>query len=121
MAVAHARTRRQFNRPIGQFQAIKHKCADMLVLVECARSAAWYAAWAAVHEQAALPVAAAVAKATCSDAAFRCAAENIQIHGGLGFTWDHDAHLYFKRAKSSETFMGDSARQRDRVAHALGW
>ena len=96
----------QFGRPIGSFQAIKHKCADMLLEVESAKSAAYYAAWAAAEDNDELPVVAALAKAYCSDAYFHAAAENIQIHGGIGFTWEHDAHLYFKRAKSTEQFLG---------------
>ena len=90
----------QFGRPIGSFQAIKHKCADMLLEVESAKSAAYYAAWCAAEDNDELPVTASLAKAYCSDAYFHAAAENIQIHGGIGFTWEHDAHLYFKRAKS---------------------
>ena len=98
----------QFGRPIGSFQAIKHKCADMLLEVESGKSAAYYASWAAAEDNDELPVVAALAKAYCSDAYFHAAAENIQIHGGIGFTWEHPAHLYFKRAKSSEIFLGDA-------------
>ena len=100
MSVEYAKDRVQFGRPIGSFQAIKHKCADMLLEVESAKSAAYYAAWAAAEDNDELPVVAALAKAYCSDAYFHATAENIQIHGGIGFTWEHDAHLYFKRAKS---------------------
>ncbi|HUY86223.1 MAG TPA: acyl-CoA dehydrogenase family protein, partial [Acidimicrobiales bacterium] len=107
MSVDYAKTRIQFGRPIGSFQAIKHKCADMLLEVESAKSAAYYAGWAAAEDSDELPVVASLAKAYCSDAYFHAAAENIQIHGGIGFTWEHDAHLYFKRAKSSELFLGD--------------
>ncbi len=89
-----------------RFQAIKHKCANMLMEVEMARSAAYYAGWAAAEDPEELSLAASLAKAYCSDAFFHAAAENIQIHGGIGFTWEHDAHLYFRRAKSSEIYLG---------------
>jgi alkylation response protein AidB-like acyl-CoA dehydrogenase len=110
----------QFGRPIGSFQAIKHKCADMLLDVESAKSAAYYAAWAAQERNDELPIAASLAKSFCSEAYFHCAAENIQIHGGIGFTWEHHAHLYFKRAKSSELFLGDPAYHRELLAQQLG-
>jgi alkylation response protein AidB-like acyl-CoA dehydrogenase len=120
MSVDYSKLRYQFGRPIGSFQAIKHRCADMLVQVESSRSAAQYAAWAAAEESSEIPVAASVSKATCSDAYFFTAAENIQVHGGIGFTWDHDAQLYFKRAKSSQLFLGDSAYHRERLAQRIG-
>ena len=120
MAVDYAKVRVQFGRPIGSFQAIKHKCADMLLEVESAKSAAYYAAWAAAEDNEELPVVASLAKAYCSDAYFHAAAENIQIHGGIGFTWEHDAHLYFKRAKASELFLGDGAYHRERLANRIG-
>jgi alkylation response protein AidB-like acyl-CoA dehydrogenase len=120
MSVDYAKTRVQFGRPIGSFQAIKHKLADMFVEVESARSASYYAAWAAAHSEDELPSAAAMAKAFCSDAYFHVAAETIQIHGGVGFTWEHDAHLFFKRAKSSETLFGDAAFHRGVVAQQMG-
>ncbi|MET0592513.1 MAG: acyl-CoA dehydrogenase family protein [Polyangiaceae bacterium] len=120
MSVDYAKTRVQFGRPIGSFQAIKHKLADMFVEVESARSASYYAAWVAAHSESELPEAAALAKSYCSDAYFRIAAETIQIHGGVGFTWEHDAHLYFKRAKSSETLFGDAAFHRRAVARQMG-
>jgi alkylation response protein AidB-like acyl-CoA dehydrogenase len=119
-AVEYAKTRIQFGRPIGSFQAIKHKCADMLLDVESAKSAAYYAAWAAQEQNEELAVAASLAKSFCSEAYFHCAAENIQIHGGIGFTWEHHAHLYFKRAKSSELFLGDPAYHRELLAQRLG-
>ena len=119
-AVEYAKVRVQFGRPIGSFQAIKHKCADMLLDVESAKSAAYYAAWAAQELNDELPVAASLAKSFCSEAYFHCAAENIQIHGGIGFTWEHHAHLYFKRAKSSELFLGDPAYHRELLAQRLG-
>jgi alkylation response protein AidB-like acyl-CoA dehydrogenase len=120
MSVEYAKVRYQFGRPIGSFQVIKHRCADLLLEVESARAAAQYAAWAAVEESAEVPVAASLAKATCSDAYFRAAADNIQIHGGIGFTWEHDAHLYFKRAKSSQLFLGDAAYHREHLAQRMG-
>src|ERR1039458_9507379 len=104
-SVEYAKTRIQFGRPIGSFQAIKHKCADMLLEVESAKSAAYYAAWAAAEDSDELPVVASLSKSYCSEAYFHAAAENIQIHGGIGFTWEHSAHLYFKRAKSSELLL----------------
>jgi alkylation response protein AidB-like acyl-CoA dehydrogenase len=120
MAVEYAKVRVQFGRPIGSFQAIKHKCADMLLEVESAKSAAYYAGWAAAEDSDELPVVASLAKAYCSDAYFHAAAENIQIHGGIGFTWEHDAHLYFKRAKSSELLLGDPTYHRELLAQRIG-
>ena len=120
MAVEYAKTRIQFGRPIGSFQAIKHKCADMLLEVESAKSAAYYAGWAAAEDSEELPVVASVAKSYCSEAYFHAAAENIQIHGGIGFTWEHDAHLYFKRAKSSELMLGDPSYHRELLAQRIG-
>jgi len=120
MSVEYAKVRKQFGRPIGSFQAIKHKCADMLTLIESARSAAFYASALAAQGEEDLSEAASSAKAFCSDAFFHCAAENIQIHGGIGFTWEHPAHLYFKRAKASEVLFGDPPFHRERVAQRLG-
>jgi len=120
MAVEYAKARVQFGRPIGSFQAIKHKCADMLVLVESAKSAAYHAAWAVAAGDAEAAIAAPLAKSYCSEAYFHCAAENIQIHGGIGFTWEHDAHLYFKRAKTDELLFGSPAEHRAMLADALG-
>ena len=120
MAVEYAKTRIQFGRPIGSFQAIKHKCADMLLEVESAKSAAYYAGWAAAEDSDELPVVASLAKSYCSEAYFHAAAENIQIHGGIGFTWEHDAHLYFKRAKSSELMLGDPSYHRELLAQRIG-
>jgi alkylation response protein AidB-like acyl-CoA dehydrogenase len=120
MSVEYAKVRYQFGRPIGSFQAIKHRCADMLLEVESARAAAQYAAWAAAEDSPEVPAVASLVKATCSEAYFRAAAENIQIHGGIGFTWEHDAHLYFKRAKSSQLFLGDAVYHRERLAQRIG-
>ncbi|MEJ7845519.1 MAG: acyl-CoA dehydrogenase family protein [Acidimicrobiales bacterium] len=120
MAVAYAKERVQFGRPIGSFQAIKHKCADMLLEVESAKSAAYYAGWCASELNDELPQLACLAKAYCSEAYFHATAENIQIHGGIGFTWEHPAHLYFKRAKSSELLFGDPTYHRELLARRLG-
>jgi alkylation response protein AidB-like acyl-CoA dehydrogenase len=120
MSVEYAKVRVQFGRPIGSFQAVKHKCADMLLAVESAKSAAYYAAWTAADDNEELPVMASLAKAFCSEAYFKAAADNIQIHGGIGFTWDHPAHLYFKRAKSSELILGDPAYHRELLAQRIG-
>jgi len=120
MAVDYAKVRTQFGQLIGSFQAIKHKCADMLVQVESAKSAAYHAAWVAATDPAELPAIASLAKAYCSDAYFFAATENIQVHGGIGFTWEHPAHLYFKRAKSSELLFGDPFYHRELLARRLG-
>jgi alkylation response protein AidB-like acyl-CoA dehydrogenase len=120
MSVQYAKERVQFGRPIGSFQAIKHKCADMLLRVESARSASYYAGCTAAENEGELPVIAALAKAYCSDAYFHCAAESIQIHGGVGFTWEYDVHLHFKRAKSTETFLGNATYHRELVAKRIG-
>ena len=109
----------QFGRPIGSFQAVKHLCADMLLELESARSAAFYAASAAARGQEDLPAAAAVAKACCSEAYVRVATDSLHVHGGLGFTWDHDAHLYFKRARSSRMLFGDPRFHREQLARHL--
>jgi alkylation response protein AidB-like acyl-CoA dehydrogenase len=119
MSVEYANIRMQFGRPIGSFQAIKHMCADMLLEVESARSAAYYAAWAAQDGSDELPLLASLAKACCSEAYFRAAADNIQIHGGIGFTWEHDAHLYYRRAKSTELMLGTPAQHREIAAGYL--
>jgi len=120
MAVEYAKVRVQFGRPIGSFQAIKHKCADMLLEVESAKSAAYYAAWCAAEDNDELPAMASLAKSYCSEAYFHAASENIQIHGGIGFTWEHPAHLYFKRAKTSELLFGDPTYHRELLAQRIG-
>jgi len=120
MAVEYAKVRRQFDRPIGSFQAIKHRCADLLLEVESLRSAVGYAAAAVAEDSPEIPVLAPLVKAYASETYFHVAAENIQIHGGIGFTWEHDAHLYFKRAKASELFLGDGAYHRERLAARIG-
>jgi alkylation response protein AidB-like acyl-CoA dehydrogenase len=120
MAVAHARTRVQFGRAIGSFQAVKHKCADLWIELEGARSAARAAARAVAEDDPELPTLASVAKSWCSEAYVHAANDNIQIHGGVGFTWEHDAHLYLRRARSSQILLGDGAHHRERVAQRLG-
>jgi alkylation response protein AidB-like acyl-CoA dehydrogenase len=120
MTVAYAKDRKQFGRPIGSFQAIKHKCADMLLKVESARSAAYYAGWAASVDEPEVPAVASLAKAYCSEAYFHCASEAIQIHGGVGFTWEYDVHLHFKRARSTESFLGSPSNHRELVARRIG-
>jgi alkylation response protein AidB-like acyl-CoA dehydrogenase len=119
MAVDYAKTRQQFGRPIGSYQAVSHKCADMLVQVESAKSLTYYAAWAVDNDVPEAPLAAAMAKAYASDAARQVTGAAIQVHGGIGFTWEHDMHLYFKRAKWGETTFGDAVFHRERVAQAL--
>jgi len=120
LAVAHAKSRVQFGRPIGSFQAIQHKCADMMLKVESARSAAYYAACVAAEDSPELARMASLAKACCSDAYFQCAADSLQVHGGVGFTWEYDVHLHLKRAKWAESFLGDPVYHRERVARLIG-
>jgi alkylation response protein AidB-like acyl-CoA dehydrogenase len=120
MAVEYAKARTQFGRAIGSFQAIKHKCADMLLRTESARSASYYAAWATANGAPDRREAAAMAKVYCSEAYFFCAGENVQIHGGIGFTWEHDAHLYFKRARASAGMLGGPEAWRERVVQGIG-
>lgn len=119
MAVEYAGIRQQFGRPIGSFQAIKHMCADMLLKVESARSACYHAGWAVDHAPEEVHLAAATAASCCGDAFFSCAGENIQIHGGIGFTWEHDAHLFFKRARVSRDLLGSPSDARERIAAVL--
>lgn len=120
MTVSYAKERVQFGRVIGSFQAVKHRLADMMVMVEAAKSAIYYAAVTADEQGAELPEAAALAKAYCSDAFNHCAGGAIQLHGGIGFTWEHDAHLYFKRARGSSTLLGDATYHREQIARRLG-
>jgi alkylation response protein AidB-like acyl-CoA dehydrogenase len=118
--IEYTKERTQFDRPIGSFQALQHRLADLFMEVEMARSAAYYAAWAVAEGSEELDVVAPLAKAYCTQAFFHAAAESIQIHGGIGFTWEHDAHLYFKRAKSSELLFGDASYQRELMAQRIG-
>ncbi len=122
LSTEYAKTRLQFGRPIGSFQAIKHRCADMLVAVEFAKSAAYHAAFRAAEsdDEAEILAAAHLAKSFCSDAYFDVTNETIQVHGGMGFTWEHPAHLYFKRAKSSAVLFGDPLEHREKLAEHLG-
>ena len=130
LTLAYIAERRQFKRTIASFQAIKHRCADMMLHVECARSAAYYAACVAQERLAPagdanvakeLELAAATAKIHASEVFFLCAAASIQLHGGVGFTWEYDPHLYFKRARASEQLLGNPALHRERIAgHLLG-
>jgi len=115
----YAKTRHQFGKPIGIYQAVSHKLADMLVLSESSRSATYYAAWAVEADAADRSIASSMAKAYVSDAYRKIAGDGIQVHGGIGFTWEHDMHLYFKRAKSSEVTLGDATYHRELVAQAL--
>ena len=117
-ALDYANLRVQFGRSIASFQSMKHKQADMLVDVELAKSAAYYAAAAAAEDDAELPALASLAKACASDAYMQTAIHTIQIHGGIGFTWDNDTHLWFKRAKSSEMFLGDPTWHRELMMRA---
>ena len=143
LTVEYVRSRRQFGRPIGSFQAIKHRCADLLVLVETARSAVWRAVEATEpsfqpmslapgYDQAtahaddvagvlALAEAASVAKAWCSEAFIEVSAAAVHLHGGMGFTWEHDAHLYLRRARSDAALFGDATYHRERLARLLAW
>jgi alkylation response protein AidB-like acyl-CoA dehydrogenase len=119
MAVAYAKDRVQFGRAIGSFQAIKHMCADALLDVESARSAAWYAVWAAAAGSPELPTVAPLAKAFCSETYAATAHLNMQVHGGISFTWEHPAHLYFRRAKSDAQLWGDPRANRELLATQL--
>ena len=119
LSVEYARQRVQFDRPIGSFQAVKHRAADMALDVESLRNAVSYAAWAVERDHPDASLAASMAKAYASDAFRRVAASGIQIHGGIGFTWEQDMHLYFKRAKASEQAFGSADHHRERMARLL--
>jgi alkylation response protein AidB-like acyl-CoA dehydrogenase len=119
MTTEFAKIRVAFGRPIGAYQGVKHKLADMLVDVENAKSLTYYAAWAVDENAPEATLAASMAKAYCSDAYRKVAGHGIQLHGGIGFTWEHDMHLYFKRAKSSEVMFGDATYHRERVAQLI--
>jgi alkylation response protein AidB-like acyl-CoA dehydrogenase len=120
MAVDYARERKQFDRPIGSYQAVSHRCAQMLLEVEGARSAAYYAAWCADAEPESLARAASMAKAYASDAGWRVCTSSLQVHGGIGFTWEHDLHFFLKRAKTNALMFGSAAEHRERVAQLSG-
>jgi alkylation response protein AidB-like acyl-CoA dehydrogenase len=119
MTVEYAKIRQAFGRPIGSYQGVKHRAADMLVDVENSKSITYYAAWALDENSPEAPLAVSMAKAYVSDAFRRVAAAGIQLHGGIGFTWEHDLHLYFKRAKGSEFTFGDATHHRERVAQLV--
>jgi len=116
MAVEYARERKQFGRPIGAYQAVSHRCAQMLLEVEGSRSGAYYAAWCADAEPQSLPEAASMAKAYSSDAGWRVCTSSLQVHGGIGFTWEHDLHFFLKRAKTNALLYGSATEHRERVA-----
>jgi alkylation response protein AidB-like acyl-CoA dehydrogenase len=120
MAVEYARDRKQFGRPIGSYQAVSHKCAQMLLEVEGSRSAAYYAGWTADAEPDSLPLAASMAKSYASDAGWRVTAASLQVHGGIGFTWEHDLHFFLKRAKVDGLLYGGATEHRERVASLSG-
>jgi alkylation response protein AidB-like acyl-CoA dehydrogenase len=120
IATSYAKVREQFGKPIGAFQAVKHSLADLYALQELAESTVRYAAWAADAAPAELALAAAVTKAHLSDAYSRTAADTVHLLGGIGFTWEHDAHLYYKRARITALLHGDATVHRDRVARLLG-
>jgi alkylation response protein AidB-like acyl-CoA dehydrogenase len=119
LAVDYAKDREQFGRPIGSFQAVKHRCADMLVDVEGMRSAVYYAAWCIAADDDDRSIAASTAKTWCSDAAKRVMASSLQVHGGIGFTWECDVHLFLKRAQVDQTSFGDAVVHRARLAERL--
>src|SRR5919106_1746837 len=116
MAVEYARERKQFGRPIGSYQAVSHRCAQMLLETEGARSASYYAAWCGDAEPETLPLAACMAKAYASDAGWRVCTSGLQVHGGIGFTWEHDLHFFLKRAKVDALLYGSAREHRDAVA-----
>ena len=119
LSVEYAKDRVQFDKPIGSFQAVKHRLADMLVDVEGMRSAVYYAAWCIAASHADASVAASTAKAWCSDASKRVAASALQVHGGIGFTWEHDVHLFLKRAQLDQLAFGDAVVHRTRLTQLL--
>ena len=120
-SVEYARTRVQFARPIGSFQAIKHRCAEVLLELESAKSAAYFASWTAAENSDELPLAASVARSFCGDAYVRAASENVQIHGGVGFTWEAEPQLHYKRARWNRTLFGGAALHRERIARLKGF
>jgi alkylation response protein AidB-like acyl-CoA dehydrogenase len=119
LTVAYAKTRKQFGKPIGIFQAVQHLCADMYLETESSRSATYYAAWALEENVPDAAAAVSVAKIYASDASRNVGNHGIQVHGGMGFTWENDIHLYYRRAKASETMLGDAAFHRERIARLV--
>jgi len=120
MAVEYAKDRKQFDRPIGSYQAVSHRCAEMLLWVESARSAAYYAGWASDFEPESAAIAASVAKAYAADAGWKVTASALQVHGGIGFTWEHDLHFFLKRARTNGHLLGSATKHRERVAELSG-
>ncbi|MEA2397752.1 MAG: hypothetical protein QOK25_1308 [Thermoleophilaceae bacterium] len=120
MAVEYAKDRKQFDRPIGAYQAVSHRCAQMLLEVESARATTMYASWTADHEPESLPLAASMAKAYASDTGWSVTASSLQVHGGIGFTWEHDLHFFLKRARTDGALFGSARELRDRVAELAG-
>jgi alkylation response protein AidB-like acyl-CoA dehydrogenase len=118
MTVEYAKVRKQFGKPIGSYQAVQHQCADMYLETESARSAAYYAAWTLQENTPESATATSIAKMYASDAARTVGNRGIQVHGGMGFTWENDVQLYYKRAKASETMLGDATFHRERIARA---
>jgi alkylation response protein AidB-like acyl-CoA dehydrogenase len=119
LTVEYAKTRKQFGKPIGAFQAVQHQCADMYLETESARSAAYYAAWALQETASDAARAVAIAKLYASDAARAVGNRGIQVHGGMGFTWENDLHLFYRRAKASETMLGDATFHREQLARLV--
>jgi alkylation response protein AidB-like acyl-CoA dehydrogenase len=119
ITVEYAKTRKQFGKPIGTYQAVQHQCADMYVWTESSRSASLYAAWMLDSGEEGAATAVSVAKMYASDAAREIASRTIQVHGGMGFTWENDCHLYYRRAKASEVMLGDATFHRDRIAQQV--
>src|SRR5437764_3518728 len=120
MAFGYARERKQFDRPLGAYQGVSHRCAQMLLEVECSRSTTYYAAWTADSEPESLPLASAMAKAYASDAGWRVTSSALQVFGGIGFTWEHDLHFFIKRARVDGHLYGSPREHRDRVAELAG-
>jgi alkylation response protein AidB-like acyl-CoA dehydrogenase len=119
ITVAYAKTRKQFGKPIGIYQAVQHQCADMYLATESSRSAVYFAAWALEEDTADAATAVSIAKMYASDAARNVGNHGIQVHGGMGFTWENDLHLYYRRAKASETMLGDAGFHRERIARLV--
>ncbi|HUJ81161.1 MAG TPA: acyl-CoA dehydrogenase, partial [Candidatus Acidoferrales bacterium] len=119
ITVEYAKMRKQFGKPIGMYQAVQHQCADMYLETESARSAVYYAAWALEQNAPDAEIAVSIAKMYASDVARAVGNRGIQVHGGMGFTWENDLHLYYKRAKASETAFGDSTHHRERIARLV--
>jgi alkylation response protein AidB-like acyl-CoA dehydrogenase len=119
LTVEYAKTRKQFGKPIGMFQAVQHQCADMYLETESSRSSVYYAAWALEENAPDAASAASIAKIYSSDASRTVGNRGIQVHGGMGFTWENDIHLYYRRAKASETALGDATFHRERLARLV--